>query len=139
MANQNPIYIDQRADNEEFVIPSEFKEVMIFLTIKVEILKGGWKYASGHNVYLNRKDIYMNRSPEPEDLKLNYAKNLDGLYLDLRSHISRFRDGSDDDIPAKVEYELIFEAGDTLIDSFSRISAENNPTDFNSYVLFKCQ
>lgn len=139
MANKNPIYLNERAQLTEYFIPPEYKDTMIYLTITVKLDSDKWKFASGHNIYKEGVDIYLQKSPEPIDLKFGYGSSLEGLHLDVRSHISRFRDGDENTIPPVVDYNLIFEAGDVLLDNFSHKSGPENPSDFNSFIKFKIQ
>ncbi|HMK27809.1 MAG TPA: hypothetical protein VK483_17380 [Chitinophagaceae bacterium] len=140
MANKNPIYVDQPAVSTEFVIPKEYANTRIYFTISVELEDKDWKYAASHNVFLDGSDFFPQTSPEPEDLKLEYAKNLDGAELDTRSHISRFNfQNTNNSKPSIVKYKLIIEAGDELIDEFEKKSKYQNPVDFNSIIKFKLE
>jgi hypothetical protein len=134
--NQNPIQLDSSGIETIYSIDQQFAGTMIFLTIKVELLSNGWQFASAHSIFLFGKDMYISKTPEPTDLKLDRGQALDGKKLSIRSHISRFRtDGPD--TPPVVRYTLIIEAGDQLLDEFTKDSDSNNPSDFNSLIRFK--
>jgi hypothetical protein len=137
MANKNPIFLDTDADLTEYNIPANFSDTMIYLTVKVELLEKGWQFASSNSIFLGQKNLYPEKTPEPIDLKLDYGKNLKGKKISIGAHISRFRNGNDNVTPCKVRYHLIFEAGDTLLDEFTKDSDTNNPSDFDSFILFK--
>ena len=140
MANKNPIYIDQDAVSTEFIIPKDYANTRIYLTINIELEDINWKYASSHNVFLDGSDFFPQTSPEPEDLKLYYAKNMDGLELDISSHISRFNlQNTNNSKPSIVKYKLIIEGGDDLIEEFEKKSKHQNPVDFNSLIKFKLE
>lgn len=140
MANKNPIYIDQNAVSTEFIIPKEYANTRIYLTITVELIDTNWKYASSHIVFLDGSNLFPQISPEPEDLKIDYAKNLEGLELDINSHISRFNfQNTNNSKPSIVKYTLIIEAGDDLLEEFEKKSKNQNPVDFNSIIKFKLE
>ena len=136
MPNQNPIQLDSPGKETVYLIDQQFSGTMIFLTIKVELQSTGWLFASAHSIFLSGKDMYLSKTPEPTDLKLDRGQALDNKKISIRSHISRFRaEGSD--IPPIVRYTLIIEAGDQLLDEFTKDSDSNNPSDFNSLIRFK--
>ena len=136
--NENPILLDQIPDSPTaYEIARKYSEIMLYLTIKVELLDEGWLFASAHSIFLKTTNLYPLKTPEPTDLKLSYPKNIDGLQLNVRSHISRFRNGSETEEPSRVRYRLIIEAGDKLLDEFEKISDTKNPSDFNSFIQFK--
>jgi hypothetical protein len=140
MPNENPIYIDEKPKLTEFVIPKDYTTTLVYLTIKIELLNKDWKYAASHIIFLKNEDIYPLMAPEPEELKLDYARNLDGKKLRINSHISRFNFSDEDGTkPPKVKYSLVIEAGDDLIGEFSEKSGTNNPVDFNCSILFKTE
>jgi len=87
-------------------------------------------------VLLELNQLYPERAPEPVDLKLERGTSLHGKRLFVHGHVSRFRNGSETPDPSKVEYKLIFEGGDDLIDEFTVVSDRKNPSDFNSFIQF---
>ncbi|HEX5172117.1 MAG TPA: hypothetical protein VFW11_23225 [Cyclobacteriaceae bacterium] len=138
--NKNPIKVDSIPQQlTEYIIPLQHAQTMIYVTLKVKLLDTGWLFASAHTIFLELDNRYPKKTPEPEDLKLARAADLEGQRLNIRSHISRFRDGSDDDKPSRVEYKLIIEAGDQLLDQFVETSGDKNPTDFNTFIKFILQ
>jgi hypothetical protein len=138
--NENPILLDKIPDSPTiYGVSAKHSEVMLYLTIKVELLDEGWLFASAHSIFLKTTNLYPLKTPEPTDLKLGYPKNIDGLQLNVRSHNSRFRNGSETDVPSRVKYSLIIEAGDKLLDEFEKISDTKNPSNFNSFIQFKLQ
>ena len=140
MANENPIHIDEDPKATDFVIPKEYASTQIYLTLKVELVNKDWKYAAAHIIYLRNADLYPQLAPEPEELKIDNAKNLDGKKLKINSHVSKFNpDGKDGAKSPKVNYTLIIEAGDDQLEEFSAKSGTQNPVDFNSIILFKLE
>jgi len=138
MPNKNPICLDQRPEEPtEYIISKEHENTMIYLTVKIELKEKNWQYAAIHNVRLKKTDLFPSKIPEPKDLKLDYAKHLDKHELKVSSHVSRFREGAEENTPAIVKYTLLIEAGDKLLDSFTLESDSNNPSDFYSKILFK--
>lgn len=137
MANKNPISLDKRPDEPvSYDIPPEHKDTMIYLTVKIQLKEKGWQYAAFHNVSFRGNDIYPQKLPEPADLKIDYAKNLPKKKLFITSHISRFREDAETEIPAIVKYTLKIEAGDILLDEFVLESDTNNPSNFYSFIVF---
>jgi len=138
MNNINPINLDKRPDKPtEYIIPAEERNTMIYVTVKIELDSKKWQYAAAHNVLYRGNDIFPNKIPEPVDLKIDRAKDADQHKLFLSSHVSRFRDGADDDTPAIVKYTLTIEAGDKLLDTFEKEGNVNNPSNFFSLIIFK--
>jgi hypothetical protein len=137
--NTNPIKLDEfdPSNSTTYGIPAKYSKTMIYLTLKVKLLDEGWLFASAHSVFLELNNLYPGKTPEPVDLKLNYAVDLDGLRLGVISHVSRFRNGSENANPSRVEYRLILEAGDELLDEFVLVSGQSNPSSFNSFIQFK--
>lgn len=140
MANKNPLKLDTRpTEPTEFLIPKEHSETMIYLTIKVELMEKGWKYASFHIVSYRGTDIYPHKIPEPVDLKVDYAKNMNKKKCSITSHISRFREDAENEKPSKIKYSLKIEAGDILLDEFTLESDHKNPSNFHAFIIFKNQ
>jgi len=135
MPNQSPIQVDSPGRETAFEIDQQFAGTMIFLTLKIELLTGGWQFASAHSIFLSGKDIYLSKTPEPTDLKMDRGQVLNGKKLSIRSHVSRFRN-TGSNTPPVIKYTLILEAGDHLLDEFEANSDNNNPSDFNSVIRF---
>ena len=136
MPNQNPIYLDSDAVLTTYIIPIEHANDLIYLSIQVELLDSGWQYVCAHSLFFNGVDLYPQKSPEPMNVTIGYAKNLGGLKLGVGSQISRIRNGSINSIPSQVKYHLKVAAGDLVLNEFIMQSDTNNPSDFNSLLLF---
>jgi len=137
MANENPIHLDKRpTEPTMFNIENEHKDTMIYVTVKIELKEKGWQYAAFHNVSLKGKDIFPNKIPEPVDLKLDYGKNLHKKKCSVQSHVSRFSDEGSEETPVIVKFSLIIEAGDKLLNVFTKESDTNNPSNFYSFIIF---
>jgi hypothetical protein len=137
MANQNPISLDVRPTSPTgYNVSETFKDTMLYITVKIQLKDKGWQFAGFHSVSLRGKDIYPNKLPEPSDLKLDYAKDLKEKKLFITSHISRFREDSENETPVIVKYSLKIEAGDTLLDEFIKESDTKNPSNFYSFIIF---
>ncbi len=137
MANVNPILLDQLpATATNYDIPAKYADTMIYLTIKIELKQKKWQYVSLNTIILRGKDKFPQKTPEPTDLKLDYANNLQGSKCFVSTHVSRIRNDADNDTPAIVKYTILIEAGDNLLDAFTKESDTNNPSNFNSLIQF---
>ena len=139
MANKNPIQVNKPFKQTEFIIPKEFDKTMIFLTIKVELQREGWLFASAHSIFLSGTDKFPEKTPEPADLKIGRGELLNGERFSILSHISRIKEESDSNVPPIINYSLVIEAGDTLLELFEAKSGKENPTSFKSLILFKLE
>lgn len=133
---ENPIQIGNAGPELAYAIPEQYLNTMIYLTIKVKILDNGWKYNAVHDIYLGKENLYPDNRKEPQDLKLGYGKDIKSKKLVLISAVYALHNGSTKQIP-RVHYELILEAGDTLLDSFEIISDKTNPVSFYTQFKFK--
>lgn len=136
MSNSNPIYLDSDSVLTPYVIPIDHVNDLIYLSIWVILLDNGWQFAPAHSIFLKGVDIFPQKSPNPINLKIDLGKNLGGSKFGVNSQISRIRNGNINSIPSHVEYHLKLTAGDQLLDEFIMKSDTNNPSDFNSLLLF---
>jgi len=134
--NLNPISLDHRPiEPTEYNVPQIYKNTMLYLTIKIQLLETGWQYASIHSISLKGSDIYPAKIPEPTGLKLDYPINLSSKKMLVTSHISRLRESSENDTPSRIKYLMKIEAGDVLLDEFIKESDTNNPSNFYSFII----
>ena len=139
MPNKNPIYLDKDAEETVYEIPGEFKDALISVSIKIELLQTGWKFAAAHSVFYRGNNLFPQKTPEPKNLNIDIGVNLQNKKLAVGATVSRIINGSDDPTPSKVGYHLIIKAGDTQLDDFSKVSKTNNPSRFDSLIKFKIQ
>jgi hypothetical protein len=135
--NTNPITIGKIADTPTvFTIPEKFGTVMLYLTLKVTLLEEGFQFASKTNVNIELTNIF--RKPfEPVDLKLARGSDIHERKITTSSFVSPFPDGKDLTDPCPIEYKLILEGGDDLINEFSIVSNEVGAVNFYSFILFQ--
>jgi hypothetical protein len=134
--NKNPINVGKAGSNVTYEIPQKYEHTMIYLTMTLELQEKGWQYQGIHNIFLGSANLFPDNRSEPEDLKIGYGKDLSGKILAIRSRVDRIRNGGDGNA-ALVKYKLIIEAGDTLLDSFEKISSRENPEEFFTQIKFK--
>ena len=139
MPNKNPVKVNMPSEDTEFLIPAEYANTKIYLTLMVDIKEDGWVYAAGHSIYLDTLNLYPQKSPEPVDLKLKYAHELKDLRLAIVSHVSCFFENGETDKTPTINYTLILEAGDVLLDKFQAKSTDRDVSRFRSLIIFKLQ
>ena len=139
MPNKNPIYLDKDAEETVYEIPDEFRDSLISVSIKIELLQTGWQYAAAHSVFFRGNNLYPQKTPEPENLNIDIGINLKNKKLAVGATVSRIINGSDDPTPSKVGYHLIIKAGNIQLNDFTKVSNTNNPSRFDSLIKFKIQ
>jgi hypothetical protein len=137
MANENPISLGSSGPFTRFKIPVEHLQDDISITIKSTLLDEGWKFDSDHVVTIQGNlDPLYNDDPPPEKLVIGTGEQIRGKKFRISSRIRRIRDGADNNKPSRVEYKLIFFAGNKKIDEFVVTSDETNPENFISSIKF---
>lgn len=143
MANKNPIHLINDGPTEIFLIPKEFKDSKLYLTIKIELLDDGWQFYAWHSIFLKNKNIFLDNRAEPQKLLISKigeeytGKDLDGKILRIDSGITRKREGSETENPSRVKYTIVISSEDKDIDSFEFNCGNENPIDFISNIKFK--
>lgn len=131
MANTNPISIGQDGEFINFEIPQENLQDDINVSVTIELLDDGWTFDADHIISLQgQANDLFNSQNEPNKVNVGKASGLIHKKFRTISHIRRFRNGADTDVPSRVKYTMTFFAGDNQIAQFSQTSGRANPVDF---------
>ena len=136
--DKNPISLGDDGPFVDFKIPEENLQDDIKITIEVELLDEGWRFDSDHIVTIqgNPEDLY-NDDAAPEELSIGTGEEINEKKFRTFSRIRRIRDGASDNIPSRVKFKIIFLAGDTQLDAFTKTCDKTNPENFITNIKFK--
>jgi hypothetical protein len=136
--DKNPISLGEDGPFVDFKIPEENSEDDIKTTIEIGLLDEGWKFDSDHIVTIqgNSEDLY-NDEPAPEELLIGTGEEITGKKFRTFSRIRRIREGAPTNVPSRVKFSIIFFAGDTQLQEFTKTCDETNPENFITNIKFK--
>jgi hypothetical protein len=136
--DKNPISLGEDGPFVDFKIPEENLQDDIKISVEIELLDEGWKLDSDHIVTIqgNSEDLY-NDDPAPEELDIGTGEEISGKKFRTFSRIRRIRDGASDNVPSRVKFKIIFLAGGTQIEEFTKTCDKTNPENFITNIKFK--
>lgn len=136
--DKNPISLGEDGPFVDFKIPEENLQDEIKITIEIELLDEGWKFDSDHIITIqgNSEDLY-NDEPAPEELPIDTGEEIIDKKFRTFSRIRRIRAGASNSIPSRVKFKIIFLAGDTTIEEFTKTCDKTNPENFITNIKFK--
>jgi len=138
MPDTNPIQVDQPQVSTIVNIPAANKDDQLTLTVQIQLTADDWIYRPSHQVFLDANDIYPAGSPDPAKLDLGTGSDLDGRQLSVKSKVALiYEPGGFAGAPPVYKYSISLDTGAAGIAVFEVESGPNNPTRFNSLILFK--
>lgn len=138
MSTVNPIHLNSQAVQFVYEIPAEHRESELSLSIEIILSQEGWVYRANSQVFLDAKDLLPAGKPLPNKLELGTGESLSDQSLLIRTKVSRIKtqSGASNEVPI-VKYTIRIETGTEVLSSFEKDSGKENPSVFNTTLLFR--